>query len=368
MGDIEIKIAHCADLHIGSSSNTSEILKSFYNLIEICTNPDINILLISGDLFDSLDVSQDDLNIVKNELKNIKIPVYISPGNHDPYISNTIYDTEWPENVYIFKSSKINFFEIPEHKTRIYGAGFSDIYELESLFEADNNLDKNYINICTIHGDIYNSQSKLYNNISLNDIKNSNFDYIALGHIHKRTEPQKIGNTWYAYSGSIMSMGSDEIGNKGIYVGTISKNRCDLEFQKTCYCTHEKVHIDATNAHNHDEIAQKIVDFISKFDNSKQNFYEIYIIGELPEDLILNTDYIKNILIKDFYRIKIYDETHVKIDIEKLRYRKDLQGMFVNKLLNKIENTENTDEQKLYQEALKIGLRAFDNEVFCDGN
>ena len=43
MGDIEIKIAHCADLHIGSSSNTSEILKSFYNLIEICTNPDINI-------------------------------------------------------------------------------------------------------------------------------------------------------------------------------------------------------------------------------------------------------------------------------------------------------------------------------------
>ena len=150
MGDIEIKIAHCADLHIGSSSNTSEILKSFYNLIEICTNPDINILLISGDLFDSLDVSQDDLNIVKNELKNIKIPVYISPGNHDPYISNTIHDTEWPENVHIFKSSKINFFEIPEHETRIYGAGFNDIYELESLFKADNNLDKNYINICVI--------------------------------------------------------------------------------------------------------------------------------------------------------------------------------------------------------------------------
>ena len=355
-------------MHIGSLINKDEILESFYNLIKICQTSEINILLMSGDLFDSLEISQEYFNIVKNELRNTKIPVFISPGNHDPYIINTVYDTDWPENVHIFKSPKMSFCEIPEYKTRVYGAGFSDIYEPESLFKINNNLDNNFINICIIHGDIYNSQSKLYNDINLEDIKNSNFDYVALGHIHKRTEIQKIGNTWYAYSGSIMGLGSDELGDKGIYIGNISKNYCDLNFQKTCKRTYEKVFTDVTDSQSHDEIAQKIRESLEKFENNRQNLYEIYITGELPEELIVNTNHIKDILKKDFEKIDIHDKTRVKIDIEKLKYRKDLKSMFVNKILNKIKDIEEQEEQELYLNALKIGLRAFENEVFYNEN
>ncbi len=367
MKKIEIKIAHCADVHIGSKTNGTEISESFYSFLQICKRKSVQVILISGDLFDNFNISENCLNLIKEELEETNIQTFISPGNHDPYTSDSVYNTtEWPDNIYIFNNKKLNFVEIPECNTRIYGAGFNSIYESKSLFDLDNVLDNNYINICIMHGDILKPQGNLYNYISLEDIKNSNFDYVALGHIHKRTEVKKIGNTWYAYAGSIMSTGFGELGTKGAYIGKVSKNICDLKFTKTCVRTYEKISIDISLSNNYSEIAHKIIKKISEFDNYNNNYYCVYITGELNEDFLINTKYLEQVLKVDLFFVKIIDNTYVKIDIEKLKYKSDLKGLFVRKALEKIEKATSDYDKNIIKNALKIGIRAFSEEVLYD--
>ena len=65
------------------------------------------------------------------------------------------------------------------------------------LKEADDNM----INILIYHGDLVSeNQTSKYNPITVREIENSNFDYIALGHIHSATTLQRAGyNTNFSF-------------------------------------------------------------------------------------------------------------------------------------------------------------------------
>ena len=72
-----------------------------------------------------------------------------------------------------------------------------------------------------------------YNSVTPGFIESSGMDYIALGHIHKHTEIRRLGKTFYAYPGCPEGMGFDELGEKGVYIGEISKGGNSLEFLPT---------------------------------------------------------------------------------------------------------------------------------------
>ena len=141
---LKIKIAHCADLHLESKSETKnyEIKETFLNMLKICKSENVDFLLISGDFFDDTNVSEKALIWVKNELENFGLKTIISPGNHDPFTNDSPYNKgAWPENVYIFKENKLTHFDFPELKTKIFGAAFTSIYQKKTLFNLKENLD-----------------------------------------------------------------------------------------------------------------------------------------------------------------------------------------------------------------------------------
>ena len=246
---MKIKIAHCSDLHLKANykNNYYESEDSFFSILNECKKHKVDLLLIAGDLFDDINLENFKITHIKQELKNFGIKTFISPGNHDPFTPDSPYNTpNWPENVYIFKENKLSYVSLPDLKVKVWGAAFNNTYETCSIlknsgiFKSDD-----FINICVIHGTITNNSSnEYYNPIKIEDIKKSNMDYIALGHFHKRTPILKEGNTFYAYSGSSCSKGFSETGEKGIYIGTISKKECDLKFIKTCKRSYEKISID----------------------------------------------------------------------------------------------------------------------------
>ena len=77
-------------------------------------------------------------NYSEKEIKRIKdIKVFISPGNHDPYNEKSFYSMiNWPENVYIFKGD-MEFKEVKELNLIVWGAGFRNNYENETLLRKD---------------------------------------------------------------------------------------------------------------------------------------------------------------------------------------------------------------------------------------
>ena len=207
-----MKIIHVSDVHFDipfkrlsdrenlGKERRLEQREAFRSLIDFSKENNVDVILIAGDLFEQEYIRESTIEYLNNLFKEIpEKKIFITPGNHDPKLKNsyyTIYD--WNENVHIF-SEKLEVVHLNE--ADIYGYGFNN-FEMNNFNEQNikiQNPEKN--NIFISHGDIYKT-SENYNPMDINELKNK-FDYIALGHIHKRDE---------YYSGSLISLGFDEPG------------------------------------------------------------------------------------------------------------------------------------------------------------
>lgn len=367
----KIKVLHCADLHFDtpfkeldkevSDISKNELLEVFKNIIDLTIKENVEVLLIAGDVFDNLTVNKNTLFFISDQIKRIKnIKVFISPGNHDPYNEKSFYNMiNWPENVHIFKGD-MEFKEVEELNLIVWGAGFRNNYENETLLKKVN-IDNDKINIMLLHGEITSINSKNeYNPIYINDIYESNMDYIALGHRHKFSGILRAGMTTYAYSGCPQGRGFDEEGEKGVIVGDVYKGGTDLRFfpvYKREYITRE---VDITNTYNHDEVVHKIVSelYDEEIDN---NFYKIILKGEIKEYFNLNEKLLIEKLKDKFYYIKIINNTSIEVNLEELSRDYSIKGKFISKIFEQLKYLSD-DDKEILELALRIGIQCLSED------
>jgi DNA repair protein SbcD/Mre11 len=371
----KVKILQSGDLHFDtpfkelnkklSLISKEELLEVFSKIVDLCIFNSVDIFLLTGDIFDNLTVDKKTLIYIKKQLERIEnIRVFISPGNHDPYNEKSFYKLiEWPKNVCIFKG-EVEKMIIEDLKVVIWGAGFNSNYIRKGLLK-DITVNKDYINIMAIHGEISNSDDgNEYNPITLKDIENSNLDYIAIGHRHNYSEIQRAGNTYYAYAGCPQGRGFDEVGDKGIIIGEVSKGIVDLEFKRTSKRNYYVVEIDISNSTSYEEIKNKIINEINE-DDRKQNLHKIVLKGEIESFIDLNENVIFEKIKDYFYFVKVIDKTEVKLDFDKISKDYSIKGVYARKLLGMMRNKD-VDEE-IIKMALKLGIQSLSSgEVNLD--
>ena len=220
-----MKILHSADWHLDSPLGgfseeqakflRAELLRVPDRVTALCKSENCDLLLLAGDLFDG-QYTKDSLNAVKAALEEVKIPVFISPGNHDFCRPDSPYLTEtWPENVHIFTHAAIESVTLPELDCKIYGAGYTamDCPALLKHFSAEG--DERW-HIGLLHSDPLQAGSP-YAPVTTQQVKSSGLDYLALGHIHKG-DSFRAGEVLCAWPGAPMGRGYDEAGVKGVLV------------------------------------------------------------------------------------------------------------------------------------------------------
>ena len=135
-----MKFVHIADMHfdspftsLGKIEGLSDIRrleqrKILKKIIEYIQENKIDCLFIAGDLYENDYVKQSTIEYINNLFKTIPNPrIFISPGNHDPYLINSYYmKFNWNSNVHIFKYN-IEKIEL-NNNTNIYGYGFNSFY------------------------------------------------------------------------------------------------------------------------------------------------------------------------------------------------------------------------------------------------
>ena len=367
----KVKVLHCADLHFDtpfkelskevSDTSKNELLEVFKKIIDLAIEENIEVLLIAGDVFDNLTVNKNTLFFISDQIKRIKnIKVFISPGNHDPYNEKSFYSMiNWPENVYIFKGD-MEFKEVKELNLVVWGAGFRNNYENESLLKSIN-VDNNKINIMLLHGEITSTGSKNeYNPIYINDIYKSNIDYIALGHRHKFSGILKEGMTTYAYSGCPQGRGFDEEGEKGVIIGEVYKGGTNLSFLPVCKRKYITKEIDITGTNNYDEVIFKLLSDLSDEEIHK-NFYKIILKGELKEHFNLKESVLIEKLKNKFYYIKIINDTSIEVNLTELSRDYSIKGMFIAKILEKLKDASD-DDKEILKLALKMGIQCLSED------
>ena len=371
---LPIKILHCSDLHIGASESfleekasgrRMETLLTFERIVDIALEKGVELVLISGDLFDSNKIENIFFERVMEKAESARDITFVyCAGNHDPLnFESPFLKAKIPDNFKVLPTYDA-VVEINEN-VRVYGRSFSEILEKgEEKFSVC--ADVNTVNIMCIHGEYGFGGEQ--NPISNEFVISSGMDYIALGHVHKRTVPKKIGNTYIAYCGCPEGLGFDELDEKGVYIGEIDKNRCDLEFVPTCKRMNIVVNVDVTGLSNNAAIFEKALSEIKEKygDNYGENLYKIILSGEVSQETSINiselTERFKNLT----YFAKIRDKTALKFNLDELKNETSLKGIFVGKMLQRMEKEPENVER--LQTALKIGLKAFSGEVELSEN
>ena len=361
-----IKIVHTGDLHfdtpfkdVGESQsriNKEELKEVFRNIIHFCKEKAVDILLLAGDIFDNFTLNRETLYFIEQSLKEIhEVKVFISPGNHDPYGDKSFYKLiNWPNNVYIFKGDLEKVY-LEDLDINVWGYGFREKYTRQSALK-DFSEPSDKINLMVLHGEISSSnRGNEYNPITFNDIRNSGMDYIALDHRHNFSGINKEGQTFYAYSGCPQGRGFDELGDKGIIYGYVSKGTVDLEFVKTSKRNYIEEHIDISDSFGYEEVKKSIIDSINESDR-KHNLYKIVLEGEISPDFSIEEELLRERLGLDFYYCKIIDKTRVKYNIEEITRGYSVKSLFVKKIMNLIESAETEEDKEVLMMALKVGL------------
>lgn len=359
-----MKFVHIADMHFDAPFVTfsdkqefckirrleqREVLKEIINYIK---ENKIPYFFISGDFYEHNYIRQSTIDYINSLFKTIpNTRIFISPGNHDPFLKNSFYNTyTWSKNVTIFTTElkKISLEDV-----NIYGYGFSDFYSTRVNIKDIKIEDKNKVNILVMHGslDASDTLENSYNPIAKKDLENIGFDYVALGHIHKRNYLENSENERIIYPGSTVSLGFDELGDHGMTVGEISKNNIKLKFIKLDPKTFEEKELDITEIYSEDDLIQQI----NSLEIDKNKFYKIYLIGKRKFEI--NVNELKKMNTNENI-IKIKNKTKIDIDIKEIAKQTTLAGMFAKEVLEQIEkDPSNVD---YLNEILEIGLEILD--------
>ena len=119
-----MRLLHAADLHLDSPFRGLSAEKARERRLEsrdlldrlanLANARCVDAVLLAGDLFDGERVYPETLEAMARSLGSIRCPVFIAPGNHDPYHSRSPYcQVEWPGNVHLFTSGHMERVELP---------------------------------------------------------------------------------------------------------------------------------------------------------------------------------------------------------------------------------------------------------------
>ncbi len=379
-------VLHAADFHLGSPFSAlspqkaairqGEQRAAFQKVISLCREQKIQLLLLAGDLLDQLHFPAEQMRFVIDSFAGIPDTiVVIAPGNHDPYTKDSPYATEeWPDNVHVFTGEFTSFY-FPEIGAAVWGAAFTGIRAVKTLCPPGfsvhhSSYPEDTVNIVLMHGEIAETRAEKhsYNAIAKEWIAQSGADYAALGHVHDRSDINKAGSTFYAYPGCPEPRGFDEPGPRGVYLGTLSKGQADLEFVPVNMRSYFCPEISVDGAGTNQQIEEIVLSYLlSKYGGDfRLNAFRITLTGVLPADFTPNLISLRERLTAVVFAVRIKDATRSYSNPEELRREVSLRGVFANMLLESVDKFRAIGDQKKaleYEQALTLGLRAFEGEV-----
>lgn len=338
-----MKFIHFADVHFdmvfSSLKNNRDLLNKrkksqkniFKSVIELAKSEEVDAIFIAGDLFENKYVEDDTIKYIISSFNDISnINIFITPGNHDPLIKNSPYNTySWPDNVHIF-SSEIGMYEIDG--INVYGIGFDD-YEMESNEVENLVIDTTKTNVLITHANIDGATHKYH------DVKGKilqKFDYVALGHIHM----PKVDDSNIIYPGSLIAGGFDELGEHGLVIGTIENKKVNIQFKNMDPQQFVIKEIDISTFQTVQEIIDKL--------DLKDDIYRIVLTGVRHVDI---QSVEENILELSNYITEVVDDTHLEYNLDEISKQKNLKGIFTKNMLEKL--SDNPDKEKIILNAIE---------------
>ena len=360
----KLRILHSADLHLdspfeGLSAGKAAIRRGEQRellsaLAALARREQADLVLLAGDLLDSDNTYYETGEELIRCLGQIPAPVFIAPGNHDCVTDGSPWRTvEWPENVYIFRENRMTAAEVPELGVTVHGAAFTAAEQADGLLTGFT-APEGGIHIGLLHGELEPAEAR-YDPIRREEVAASGLAYLALGHIHKRTEPLTFGKTVCAWPGCLEGRGFDELGEKGFYQGTLSEDGAvTLTFVPFALRRYEVLEVDVTGKDPRGAVEEALPS------ETEKDLYRILLTGETGEGGVDDAA-LREALAERFYALDLRDHTRMAADIWARAGEDSLRGLFLRDLRAKWDAAGSEEERETVTRAARFGLAALDH-------
>ena len=238
-----MKFAHIADVHLGTRRETPYLYDGFLNFIDYMEMHPVDMIFITGDLFDHVP-TREDIVFVDTQLARLeKTDILYVTGECDCLGKESVlWNYEFVSRTYLLNCEDIHN-HVPEGeraKRNSYAEGIMDSlhfakYNVDvygicqySARNERNDFDSVYarnlraINIFLGHGGSANVCP-----FEVEDFGGKNFGYIGLGHKHQYLAFEK---QHVYYPGSLEPINEDETGEHGFIYGYIDKQLTSVKF------------------------------------------------------------------------------------------------------------------------------------------
>ena len=367
-----LKILHTADIHLGSkfsglgdkgASQREQLTITFKNVVATAVNEKVDIVLIAGDLFDSNQQPQRNIDLVTeqfNLLGSNNIPVCLIPGTHDSLDSSSIYrkvDFEGKcPNLSVFTDENVSWKEYPRLDLTVYGKpnlnNRSSVSPLKGLTRSTSSR----FHIGMAHGSLYIPEKIAEDDhvFRLEEVKASGMDYLALGHWHRVYKCPAESPAWYSGPPEWIP-GQTE---KGVVlmVSLSPAGEVEVAPRKIGLRVYKEVEIDMSEIEDLAMLKSRVSQ------GAGQNLIaKVTLKGLRDVEFILNPEELEAELGDRFFHVRVIDKSHPKSAEITEGEERLITSRFIRLMKGQIEGLEG-EEKEIAENALQYGLALLDGK------
>lgn len=273
-----MKFIHFADAHLDSPFRGLSFLpskafnqiyrasdESLTKIIDLALQEQVDLVLIAGDTFDSTHPSPRSQLFFAEQIKRLtdaEIQVVMIFGNHDHMPEADLLVNSSPYFKLLGPNQQVeakNFVTKSGFNYRVVGFSYLNNHIVEDkLPEFPAKDDRYTFGIMHAQEKTSTNSQNVYAPFTLAEIKDLNYDYFALGHIHLRQiishEPLAV------FPGNIQGRHINELGAKGCYLGKIDEEtkQTKLEFHPTSPIVWQSVDVHLTEAISKNDLRDRL--------------------------------------------------------------------------------------------------------------
>ncbi len=348
-----MRFIHVADIHLGvkpdrgrtwSDKRAEEIYDAFRNIISLCEEDKIDLLLIAGDLFHDRPTEKD-LKNLDFQLRKLSVTkTVIIAGNHDYIEEGSPWEKySFVSNTILLPRDKATNAYLKDLNVCITGYSYGRQEYTERILERLRPGKEGAYNILLGHGG-----DKTHMPFSKEKLARLGFDYVALGHIHK---PSHILKNKMAFAGSLEPIDYTETGRRGYIYGEVDEEGVTrIKWIPSNKRSYINMALDLEPEYTNAEISDIVEKQINEL--GKENIYRVLLRGRIDSNLQINI----SALSKRYNINEIIDKTQYDYDINELLTgnENNLLGRFIKTL----SDEEHEENEEIRRKALKYGIEA----------
>lgn len=267
-----MKFIHAADIHLDSPlcglvryeginlpHGQTATRAAFVNLVNFACQEKVDFIVFAGDLYDG-DWKDYNTGLFFNQqmarLKEDSIKAFIVYGNHDA-VNIMTKKLTLPDNVIVFSSEQPQTHILEHLGVAIHGQSFATRAVKDNLSINYPVAIPNLYNIGLLHTSLDGREGHdNYAPAQLADLLAKNYDYWALGHVHKHEIIHK--SPYIVFSGNLQGRHVRESGSKGCTLVTVNDGQTRIEQYSLDVLRWGICNINASNIKHSDDLIDSV--------------------------------------------------------------------------------------------------------------